>query len=83
MTTVSLLEAVIELAKEVERSDFIDFADVNFSEDSAYNLVANKVVEETMMTPKDHRELMLMATAVHLTVENFVLHQRLMRASQH
>lgn len=79
---VSLLEAVIELAQEMEFGDPIDFADLQITEESAYNLIATKIVEETMLTDKDHRELMLMASITHLAVENFILNQRILKASR-
>lgn len=67
------IEQLVELAKEVENGDPIDWADLAISEDEAYRLMAMNVCEMNM-TP----EIML-ATIVKLCVENMVLHKKLLK----
>ena len=77
---VSLVDAVVEIAMEMEITDPTDFGYLQISEETAYRMLANHLVEQALLTPKgDARELALMATATHLLVENFVLHQKLLR----
>lgn len=74
-----LLEAVIELAMEMEYTDPTDFGYLRLSEETAYRMIATKIVEDAMaMDNPSARELMLLATATHLVVENFILHQKIL-----
>ena len=52
--------------------------------DTVYDLIASQIAEifagyETGGVARDRQLLVALATVVKLTVENFVLHQRLMR----
>lgn len=76
---VSLLEAVIETAKAVESEDPIDWGMLEISEDSAYNLIASGMLEQHLATDPKDREVMLLAVATKLLVENFVLHLKQMK----
>lgn len=68
------LEDVIAAAKEVEAEDPIDWGMLRISEDGAYELIAAGLYEQYQsLDPKD-RELMLLAVATKLIVENFTLH---------
>ena len=54
--------------------------------DTAYDLIASQIAEtfagyEAGGVARDRQMLIALATVVKLTVENFVLHQRLMRTS--
>ena len=68
-----LIEEVIELAKEVESEDKIDFAKVLIDKESAYRVVALGLMEQFMSLPEEDRTKMLLATSVHLIVENMIL----------
>jgi hypothetical protein len=73
------------LARDVEAGDPIGWADVRLDRDAAYELIASQIAEmfagyEARGVDRDRQLLIALATAVKLTVENFVLHQRLMRA---
>jgi hypothetical protein len=82
-TKQQVLEAVIELALEMDKTDPTDFGYSQFSEESAYRFVATKIIEDmATFESNSARELMLLATATHLTVENFVLHQKALRAKK-
>jgi len=76
---MTLTEQIIELAKEVENQDPIDWGMLNINEDDAYKLLAPSVVEHYMGLSEDVRDLMLLVTVLKLTVENFVLNVKLMQ----
>jgi hypothetical protein len=72
------------LAREVEQADPIAWGSVALDPDAAYDLIASQIAEmfagyESGGTGRDRQLLVALATVVKLTVENFVLHQRLMR----
>jgi hypothetical protein len=73
-----------KLAREVEEGDPIAWGDVALDRDTVYDLIASQIAEmvdgyEARGVPRDRQALILLATVVKLTVENFVLHQRLLR----
>lgn len=72
------------LARAVEEGDPIAWGEVALDRDDAYELIASQVAEmfagyEAGGVPRDRQRMIALATVVKLTVENFVLHQRLMR----
>lgn len=72
------LNFIIELAKEVEVEDPIDWGMLSINEDTAFRLIAADTLE-TLMPKYDQpefREIML-ATVVKLVVENFTLNLKL------
>lgn len=73
-TTTDYVDAIVELAREVEMGDPIDWGMLEISEDNAYQLIAINVIKqmETKYNDPNFREIML-ATVVKLIVENFVL----------
>ena len=71
------VEQLVELAQEVESEDPIDWAMLNISEQAAYTMIATSVLERHLGLTED-QELVLLATVVKLTVENFVLNLRLL-----
>jgi len=69
---------IIELAKEIEEGDPIDWSDLPFSRDTIYNMLGLGVLEQAYRTSdQSEREIILMAGLIKLTVENFVLELRL------
>jgi hypothetical protein len=71
------------LAREVEEGDPIAWGG-NLDRAAAYELIASQVAEmfrgyESKGVSRDRQMVIALATLVKLTVENFVLHQRLMR----
>jgi len=48
-------------------------------EKTAYTMMATSILENYLMTDKDNRDMMLLATTVKLTVENFVLNLKLLQ----
>ena len=71
-----LLQTVVTLAKEVGTANPIDFG--NLSQDEAYQVAASQLVEQYLMTPEAQRELVTLAVATHLVVENMVLNKKLL-----
>lgn len=76
---MNLIEQLITLAMEIEKEDPIDWGMVNVREDDVYNLVANNVLESYLLSEPEDREMIMLATAVKLVVENYVLHMKLMQ----
>jgi hypothetical protein len=75
-------EALVDLLREVEAEDPIDYADLPFGEQELRSLIMNSLVErhhavETVMTNSDLHALYLLSTA-KLILENTVLHARLL-----
>lgn len=65
-------EQIIELAKDVELDDSIDWADTNLDRDRIYQIVGSQAYEIYQGYNDDH-EAILLATVIKLLVENFVL----------
>ena len=68
------VDLLVELAKEVELTDPIDWGMLNVDEDEAYRLIALSVVE------LEDNVLTLKASLTKLMVENFVLNLKLLDA---
>lgn len=66
------VDLLVDLAKEVELTDPIDWGMLNVDEDEAYRLVALSVVE------LEDNVLTLKASLTKLMVENFVLNLKLL-----
>ena len=69
------VDQLVELAKEVESEDPIDWGMLSVDEDTAYRLIASQVIE--LYNKND--ELTMMASITKLIVENFVLNLKLKR----
>lgn len=65
-------QLLVQLAKEADTVDPIDWGQLNISEDEGYNLMAMHVAE------MENNVLTLKASCVKLMVENFVLNLKLM-----
>ena len=65
-------QLLVQLAKEADTVDPIDWGELNISEDEAFNLMAMHVAE------MENNYLTLKACCVKLMVENFVLNLKLM-----
>ena len=72
------LKQLIELAKESNISDPIDWEKVNLNEDTVYEMIGLSVVDMMHKIEKDPNvNVMLAASILKLTVENFVLNLKL------
>lgn len=74
---MKLMYDVIELAKEIEKENKIDFGYITMDEDDAYRRIANEIIQRNFETPAEHRDLMLLATCTHLVLQNLVLHAKI------
>jgi hypothetical protein len=71
------VEQLVEIAEEIELGDPIDWGMLCVEEHQAYLFLATGVLENYKASDPGYRELMLMASVVKLTVENFVLNLKL------
>jgi len=76
---IPTVEQLVEIAREVEIEDPINWEELNVSEESAYNLIANQVLSDHMMRSPDDHEVVLLATVTKLIVENFILNIKLLQ----
>ena len=76
---MTLVDQIVELAKEIEHEDPIDWGMLNISEDEAFRLLAPSVLENYLLISKDNRDIIMLSTVLKLTVENFALNVKLMQ----
>lgn len=71
-------DQIIELAKEVEFTDDIDWDNLPLEKDKIYQMVGSQVIElyEKYSLDTDSEKAVLLATITKLVVENFVLNLR-------
>lgn len=68
------VDEIIELAKDVESEDSIDWSDLPVDRDKIYQMIGSQTYEIYSQKTKDEdSEAILLATVVKLVVENFVL----------
>lgn len=73
------LEQIIQLAQEVEIADPIDWDQTNLNANDAYKLMALGLLEHIESVDQDQRETILMAIALKLSVENFILNLKVIK----
>jgi hypothetical protein len=71
------LDQLIQLAKEVEMADPIDWEGLSISENAAYTLIASSILERYESGEIDNT--VLLGTLTKLAVENFILNMRLLK----
>ena len=77
MTMKFTQEEIIELAKEVEISDEIDWDDLPLDKDRIYQIIGSQSYELYEEYAKsENGEAILIATVIKLLIENFVLNLR-------
>lgn len=73
---------LVELIREIEREDPIDYADLPYAEDDLRLLVCNQmreIDERARQLGQAAHQRVLLAVAAKLVLENMVLHLRLMK----
>lgn len=70
------IDRIVELAKEVDAGDPIDWGMMAIDEEAAYRMLASFVIEQFDKYDECEREIMV-ATIVKLVVENFMLNLKL------
>jgi hypothetical protein len=80
MDTVKMLDAVVDLANEIDHTDPIDFGMHQLDEAASHRYVASKVIEDAFATGEtmENINIMLLATITHLVVENLILNRNLL-----
>lgn len=73
----TLVQHLADLAKEVSKADFFEFPH-GVDKDETYHRVAESVLEFYLMSDSKHRDEVLLASNIHLLVENTVLNYKLM-----
>lgn len=81
MNDSEFVKLVVELAKEVDLEDPVDFAMLPIDDDILWEMMAAHVVEMFAFTSNMDKTV-LMATITKLVVENFVLNARLLQMTQ-
>jgi hypothetical protein len=76
---MTLVEQIVELAKEIEHEDPIDWGMLNIDENEAFMLLAPSVLENYLSMDKYNRDIMMLSMVLKLTVENFALNVKLMQ----
>jgi hypothetical protein len=71
------------MARQVEEGDPVAWGDVALDRETVYDLIASQIAEtfasyEHRGVARDRQLVIALATVVKLTVENFVLHRRLL-----
>jgi hypothetical protein len=77
-------EQLLELMREVEQEDPIDFADLPFRDDELRQLVASELCEMAASMEgfsQADRVMTLLAVSAKLVLENMVLHIQLLRSN--
>lgn len=74
-------QEIVNLAREIEQADPADWSDLNIDEETAYKLIASGLIEHfECIKDKDDQVKLLLATAVKLSVENFLLNLKLLKS---
>lgn len=76
---MTLVEQIVELAKEIEHEDPIDWGMLNIDENEAFMMLAPSVLENYLLLDKDSRDIMMLSMVLKLTVENFALNVKLIQ----
>ena len=79
---MNLTEQLVELAEQIEMGDPIDWGMLSINEHDAYKLMAAGVLDNYLGMDPDCRDMMLLATVVKLTVENFALNLQLLESKR-
>lgn len=71
------VDELVELAREIENADPIDWGMVPIQEDVAYHQMAQQVLEMMKSYSPADRQAVALAAITKLLVDNFVLNYRL------
>lgn len=71
-------EQIIDLAKQVELGDSIDWDDTHVDRDRVYQVIGSQVIEHYAdWAESDDKDAVMLATIIKLVIENYVLNIRL------
>ena len=77
ITKTEFAGILVDLARDMELKDNIDFGMLKIKEEEAFDIMANTVIDQFYSVPEEQREIVMLASLVKLLVENFVLNARL------
>ena len=81
MTTEFTVDDIVELVREIDLGDGIDWAHLKIDESQAIRLIANNILDHYQngwqQLSADERTLSMLSTMTYLVVENFALNLRL------
>lgn len=76
---MTLIQQLVDLAEQIETADPIDWGMLAINERDAYTLMATSILENYLSAEPSSRDMILLATTIKLTVENFVLSSKLLQ----
>ena len=77
LTKAEAVGKIVELARDIDIKDSLDYTFLNITENEAYEMVANNVLTQMYDTPEMYRETIMMASMTKILVENLVLKARI------
>lgn len=75
MTTQIIIDQLVELARQAEYKNPIDWGELPLDEDTVYSTYARAVYISYAQTTPQYKDVVLLASIIKLHVENFVLSQ--------
>ncbi len=82
MITQEQVDWLVDLARECEAADPIDWGTLQVTEDQAYQMMASNLLDQMAALDEDQRLHISLATTTKLLVENFVLNLKLKGADK-
>jgi len=75
--TQEQVDWLVDLARECDTADPIDWGTLKITEDQAYQMMASNLLDQMAALDEDQRLHISLATTTKLLVENFVLNLKL------
>ena len=82
MITQEQVDWLVDLARECDTADPIDWGQLKVTEEQAYQMMASNLLDQMAALDEDQRLHISLATTTKLLVENFVLNLRLKGADK-
>lgn len=70
------LEEILEIAKDIESEDPVDWANLPLDKDKIYQVIGSQAYD-LYKTQGEGHEAILLATVIKLVIENFILNLQL------
>jgi|TARA_R110000796_G_scaffold36173_1_gene92477 hypothetical protein len=77
MITQEQVDWLVDLARECDTADPMDWGTLKVTEDQAYQMMASNLLDQMATLDEDQRLHISLATTTKLLVENFVLNLKL------
>lgn len=82
MITTQQVNFLVDIAKECNLADPIDWGLLKITEDEAYQMMASSVLEQFEHMETEQQRTVMLATMTKMLVENFVLNLKLKGAEK-